>query len=97
MSRGESSLASEMIKLLKYRSSDIRNENTLKAWTLGNLLRDLRDRDVDAPAKEFPAAAPSKLTLKISGGAGFPLSGSHVVGDDLFGVGVQIVVIDGAL
>jgi len=35
-------------------------------WPPGILLRDLRDRDVDAPAKEIPAAAPSKLTRKKS-------------------------------
>ena len=35
-----------MITVLRYRSPDIRNDNTLKAWASGNLLRGLRDRDV---------------------------------------------------
>jgi len=52
-----------MITVLKYRSLDIKNRNTVKAWPPGILLRDLRDRDVDAPVKEIPAAAPSKSTL----------------------------------
>ena len=65
-----------MMTVLKHRSLDARSRNSLKAWTSGNLLRDLRDRDVDALAKEFPTAAPSKLILRISRGPGFRLEAS---------------------
>ena len=64
MSRGESPIASSIVPTLRNRSPDTKNLNTIEAWTSGNLLRDLRDRDVDAPVKEFPTAAPSKLTRK---------------------------------
>jgi len=56
-------LASDMITTPRIRGPDVKSLYSLKAWTSGILLRDLRDRDVDAPVKEIPTAAPSKLTL----------------------------------